>query len=725
MTYWQWQSSGPLVATAITLIILQITLCWRLLKLLPKKQRKRQLPLEILRTLCVTVLALVLLKPEIVREIPVQDKPDLVILEDHSTSMATEDIRTTDRVISRRAWVEANLPPAFWQPLESTHTLVHQTFPQLAENDVTNLHAALSATMEQGHPQAIVLISDGDWNAGPSPVLAATSLDMQHIPVITIPTGAPQYLPDLVLTDVRAPTFGLLNEHISIPYRVLNRFQHDVETQLEVRVNGRVIQTHRLVIPGQSQIQDTLLWPALKTGDYAFDLALDEIDNELTDANNRFSFNLTVRQESLKALVIESLPRWEYRYLRNALSRDPGVDVDCLLFHPGLPTGEGPDYIRAFPLTAESLAQYDVIFLGDVGLNDKELTEDNVEAIHHATTQLGTGLVFLPGRRGRILSLLPTPLGDLLPVTLKANEPQGNNTGRENALQLTVAGEDHLLTMLATSATRNRQVWQQLPGFFWHAAVEKAKPGSTVLAVHQSLRNEWGRVPLLTTRPGGLGQVLFMGTDSAWRWRKGVEDTYHYRFWGQVIRWMAHPRHLAQSDGVRLLYSPERPSLGDTISLNALLAELPGASESEERERLTLSIKRPDDQDDILLLHPVPNAWGVYTGSYKPALAGSHQITLKTSAARVLETTIEVLSAQTEKVGEPANIAIMQQISRMTGGQALSTQELDQLPAILQALPTPKPMTIRLPLWSQWWVGALLLGLLTIYWIWRKALGLA
>ena len=27
-----------------------------------------------------------------------------------------------------------------------------------------------------------------------------------------------------------------------------------------------------------------------------------------------------------------------------------------------------------------------------------------------------------------------------------------------------------------------------------------------------------------------------MGSDSAWRWRRGVEDKFHYRFWSQVVR---------------------------------------------------------------------------------------------------------------------------------------------------------------------------------------------
>ncbi len=58
-------------------------------------------------------------------------------------------------------------------------------------------------------------------------------------------------------------------------------------------------------------------------------------DETLVD-NNRRTAPISIREEKLKVLVVESYPRWEYRYLRNALSRDPGVEVSCLLFHPGL-----------------------------------------------------------------------------------------------------------------------------------------------------------------------------------------------------------------------------------------------------------------------------------------------------------------------------------------------------------------------------------------------------
>ena len=69
-------------------------------------------------------------------------------------------------------------------------------------------------------------------------------------------------------------------------------------------------------------------------------------------------------------LVVESYPRWEYRYLRNALSRDPGVELSCLLFHPGLtkPGGGNKDYIKAVSRPGcDELSKFDVVFLGDVG----------------------------------------------------------------------------------------------------------------------------------------------------------------------------------------------------------------------------------------------------------------------------------------------------------------------------------------------------------------------
>ena len=260
-------------------------------------------------------------------------------------------------------------------------------------------------------------------------------------------------------------------------------------------------------------------------------------------------------------LVVESYPRWEYRYLRNALSRDPGVELSCLLFHPGLSKvgGGNKDYIKQFPAGLDELSKFDVVFLGDVGVDDGQLTAEQCRLLKGLVEHQASGLVFMPGWQGREFSLLDTELGDLCPVVLDPAQPGGWGSRIANHFELTEIGRRSLLTKLADTQDDNVEVWEGLPGFQWYAPVLRAKAGSDVLCVHKDASNEFGRLPLLVTRTFGAGKVLFMGTDGAWRWRKGVEDKYHYRFWGQVVRWMAYQRNMAKGETMRLYYVPDQP----------------------------------------------------------------------------------------------------------------------------------------------------------------------
>ena len=124
-------------------------------------------------------------------------------------------------------------------------------------------------------------------------------------------------------------------------------------------------------------------------------------DETLAD-NNRLTAPIAIREEKLRVLVVESYPRWEYRYLRNALSRDPGVEVSCLLFHPGLSKvgGGNKDYIKQFPAGLDELSKFDVVFLGDVGLDDGQLTAEQCRLLKGLVEHQASGLVFMPGMAG-------------------------------------------------------------------------------------------------------------------------------------------------------------------------------------------------------------------------------------------------------------------------------------------------------------------------------------
>ncbi|MBU6401507.1 MAG: hypothetical protein KGS61_14415 [Verrucomicrobia bacterium] len=734
MSHWSTAVSWPALLLGATLWAGSAWLC---LTLWQRSGRRRAVAwLEGLRFLLITLLALTLLRPEYVRRVRRLGKPEIVVLCDASRSMDTRDIavtNTANRVISRAQWLAQQRQAQLWKPLAAQARVVFEDFaaPPAGTNTArakvaegTDLDAALLSVLQQeDNLKAVLLLTDGEWNLGKSPVGTATRFREQNVPIYTVGVGRETPVPDLALESVSAPAYGLFGEDIAIPFKIQNHLPRDVKTTVTLYDGERIETRKEITLPALSDYQDAILWSPHSVGDTLLTLKLPVEPDESLPDNNAQTFRINVRVDKLRVLLVDSLPRWEYRYLRNALARDPGVEMNCLLFLPGLGPGAGRDYLAAFPHTKEALAKFDVVFLGDVGIGDGELSAADAELIRGLVEQQQSGLVLVPGRRGRELTLLNSPLKELFPVVLDANKPEGIPLENEATLVLSSLGRRHLLTRFDADEERNDQIWRQLPGFFWSAAVEKSRPGSEVLAVHSSLRNEWGRLPLLVTRAYGNGKVLFLGTDSAWRWRRGVEDKYHYRFWSQVVRWMAHARHLAEQQGIRLSFSPETPALGDTIFLQATVLNASGFP--AEQGPVNGRVVAPSGRSERLEFAPVAGGWGVFKSEFTPEEGGPHKVIVDAPTdGRHLETALLIAQPQREKVGEPVNLEILREVAGISGGAGGTTAALGQLVQQISLLPEPKPIEQRVRLWCDpRWGGALLL-VLAIYWTGRKLTGM-
>ena len=726
-----WSFSAPFLILALAALVWLVSawLCWA-------NWRRRGgsgkiLALEGLRLLVMTMIGLTLLRPEFVRKIIITEQPEIVILGDASGSMVTRDVVVGEgNVLRRDEWLAERRATNFWRPLEKNARVIVEDFSKSSTNagparfdEGTDLNAALEALLQrQKNLKAVLILSDGDWNLGQSPLGAATRFRARNVPVYSVAIGSETPLPDLVLLPVAAPSYGLLGEQISIPFKVQSYLPREVKTTVTLKGGNGVEVRKEITIPAWGQLQDSLVMAPRALGEFTFNLKLPVQSEEALPDNNEQDFRIAIRTEKLNVLVVESLPRWEYRFLRNALARDPGVDMRCLLFHPGMAVGSGSNYLSAFPESKEALAKYDVVFLGDVGLGGNELTSRDTELIKGLVEQQGSGLVFLPGARGRQLTFASDPISELLPVVFDDKKSEGIAAANESNLVLTPAGRGHFLTLLASDENRNEAIWKNLPGFYWSAAVQRSRPGSEVLAVHSAMRNAGGRVPLLVTRPFGSGEVLFMGTDSAWRWRRGVEDKYHYRFWGQVVRWMSHKRHMAQGEGIRLSFSPENPRVGEGVFFQATLLDLDSAS---ERETVTAKIVSPSGKSERLEFAPVTGGWGVYKSGFTPREGGKYKLTVAgEKGGRRLETEILVDQPQREKIGQPANAAVLRELADLTRGASVTTGSLDELVKKISALPETEPVERRLRLWSNPWWGGLILLLLGIYWTARKVAGM-
>lgn len=682
---------------------------------------------EGLRVLLISLAVLLLWQPETVYQTPPERQEKLVVLVDHSASMETRDVTIESELSTRKGIADEIANDAVWNRLGDRFNRIQLNFAGRPDQP-SDLAAAIERIEQtEDSPSAIIVLSDGAVTAHDSPIQAAADYATAsggRSRIFTVPIGQTNRLPDVELMSVDVPTFGVKAKPVRIPYSIRNWFTQTRELTLALKVNDETVEQQTVTVAGGAIHGGVFTWQSDDVGQFAIAVESPVLDSEANRENNRVVRSIEIRQEQLRVLIVESTPRWEFRYLRNALLRDPGIDVSCLLFQPAINSvgGGGKDYLADFPDDAATLASYDVIFLGDVGTDAGQLTIEQCRQIQGLVVEQAVGLVLMPGMRGEHRSLLSSELGELYPVLLESTNPLGIGSETPGSFSLTDRGRRSLLTELIPDRQQNWSIWQSLPGFYWHAGVTRAKAGSEVLAVHEEASNQYGRIPLLVTRTAGAGKVLFMGTDSAWRWRMGVEDKYHYRFWGQVIRWMAYQRNMAVGETMRLSYRPEQPRQGETVSLRASVMTSGGTPWAEDN--VTIDVIDPRGDRQRLRMRHEESEWGVYWSQLQMNQPGQYQLSLKhPTEDSVLAAKIEVQGRGAEQVGQPARPDILREVARVGGGEAMFPDQLDELISSLLALPPDPSQTRRI----QWWnhpaiMFAMIVGL-GLFWVGRKWVG--
>ncbi len=712
------------------------------------KRRKRTGMLEGLRFFISLIIVLMLWKPEWITITYPEDKQEIGIIWDASGSMETNDMilpkwmDENSKVSTRAEFVKKTLSAEFWKKLEDNGkvSVFNQNFSSLPANITPEEKAKRGSDIntplvnlikEHDNLKAVILISDGDHNLNRingkpnAPTHAAQQLLINRTPLYTVPVGAKKSLPDLDLTSLSAPDFGIVGEYVQIPFSIKSSMDKDIATTITIKDDkGSKPKTKNITLPSNKTYRGSILWQLKKEGSSTLKLSFPVSRGELIATNNSQDFVIGAKKESIKALVIETRPRWEYRFIRNALSRDAGVDLDCLLLHPKHGKGDGPDYIQEFPEKLEDLQKYDVIFLGDVGVGKDQLTTEQANLLAGLVTEQASGIVFIPGPKGNQLTLKDTKLEPIIPIIFDEAKPKGHGSETPAALYLTGKGKTSLLTLLGKDEAENPKIWKNLPGFYWSAAVKKTKAGSTTLATHATRKNSYGALPLLVTKQAGSGKALFLGHDSAWRWRKGVEDLYHFRFWKNVARWMSYQRNMAAGERIRLYRTPDRPKPGDYVSLNANAFDSNGAPLT--KGNVEIEIIAPDNTKKTIIMDRSEGNWGAFSGGFDVDQIGEWKVSAGIEGdkdAKKVTTSIIALGQQIEKIGKPANTELLNEMSRITKGQLITPEELNNITKLIDALPAKSPLQSRTPLWAHIALLITLIVLLALFWIGRKLNG--
>ena len=99
----------------------------------------------------------------------------------------------------------------------------------------TDLNDPLARPQRIQNLRGVVLASDGDWNEGQPPVLAAAALRMRGVPVFAVPVGSRSRLPDVELLSLDLPTFGVAGKSVRVPFSIESSLPREFTTTVSMR----------------------------------------------------------------------------------------------------------------------------------------------------------------------------------------------------------------------------------------------------------------------------------------------------------------------------------------------------------------------------------------------------------------------------------------------------------------------------------------------------------
>jgi hypothetical protein len=449
-----------------------------------------------------------------------------------------------------------------------------------------------------------------------------------------------------------------------------------------------------------------------------------EEPDELKANNVEVAF-VRVDKEKIKVLYVEGLPRWDFRFLKNAMRRDNGLggrkkeDEPDILLDAELKR-KPADQPSGYPTTLDELAEYHTVILGDVAPD--RLPPGFVELLVEGVEQKGVGLIVASGPRFTP-HLYDQRFHDMLPVKLRKNAA-GLPAPVYNPFRLELSPEGAIqeAMRLYDDTGRNQNVWTHMPPYFWCAAAERAAPAATVLAYNPSIEGRYGKMPLVAYHYFGHGRVMFIGTDSTWLWRQNVGDRFFYKFWGQSVRFVAR-RDESESKKTKIEVQPVRIQPGETAEVELMAFRAGGAPHTEKK--LSLNLTGPE-KPQKLDVKADGGTKGRYTGRFTPKVAGNYRVAYEPGGEEEsVEARVRVITAADEMRHPNLNRTALESVSNSSGGQVVELTDLASIPEKLKGEVRTSHLYREGSIWDNWLTLMLLVVVYSVDVGLRRLVGLS
>lgn len=593
----------------------------------------------------------------------------------------------------------------------------------LAEESGTSIADSLEtvANADHGVPLAgIVLLSDGVDTSSRRTEGVLYDLGIQRIPVYPIPIGLADP-DDISIRNIIMQEVAFSGDKVPIRVQLRSKGYEKRKSTIKVSLNGRSVAQRSITLAGGLQFEDIFFNVDVhEKGAARIEIEIEPFPDEATAANNAVARSVRVVNEKINVLCIEGSARWEYRYLRAMLKRDPRINATFIATHSGPEIARNSsEYIARFPERRDEAFAYDLVILGDVDASF--FSGDEFLRLEELVRDRGGSLLMLCGSRHAPGSYSGTPIERMLPVTFA---PDADWVDVDDSVYpvLTGEGKSSLVMTLEMEQEANDRIWSRVAPLVRVPPLLTARPGATVLATLSDSHSRVEKYPLVAWQRYGTGKCMLVGTDRMWLLRFKTGDKYHWRVWSQYIQFLTLSRLMGEHKRIRLETDRSTYPVDGQVQLYAhLLDDRFEPIVQAGFDVLVIPLDAPGAQPQRVALRPDAETPGLYEGYFSPAQPGRFRVESNADDRDLSNTTeFQVSDVELEMATTDMQIGSLRRIAEISGGKCLGMLEMDALGNLLDRERHETSYTADIPLWDNGWIMLLLVALMGAEWIARR-----
>ncbi len=374
------------------------------------------------------------------------------------------------------------------------------------------------ADLPRNRLAGFLMVTDGQVHDAPTSLTALGIEAPLHLLLV-----GDRNAPDRKLVIEEAPQFGIVNEQITVRFRIEEQAGMPKPIPVEVKLDGELV-TELRVTPGEKASLNISLPHA---GENILEIVAASDPQELTDQNNRATLVLTGIRDRLRVLLVSGEPHAGERTWRNLLKADPSVDlVHFTILRPpekqdGTPINELS--LIAFPtreLFSTKLDEFDLIIF-DRYRRRGVLPIVYLSNVARYVENGGAVLAAAGPAFASPYSIYRTPLAGILPA-----QPTGQVVEEGYRASLTEEGFRHPVTAGLPGSEASPAAWGR-----WFRLIEATATGG------RTLMEGPGNRPLIVLDTIGNGRVAQLLSDHAWLWTRGFDGVGAQ---AELLRRLAH-----------------------------------------------------------------------------------------------------------------------------------------------------------------------------------------